>query len=358
METYRPAPFLVAFLVASSGAVHVQAQDECSRPGDCTIALTAVAELSDAAAPGEIRTDTRRYVGRDSRGRFFTAGNTGPLVFDGPGAPARVLGRRGQGPGEFISPASPLIGPRDSIYVYDHRQRRMSVYSPSLEPAREFHVAHAPDLVLSDGSFLVARQIPADPDRVGFPAHRVSAEGEFLESFGTEHPAFRPDLEIALSKVATRAADGNVWLVPMRASRLEKWNPISGERIQSLEIDFEWFVESFGAFQEESKRPLATHLAIWEDPAGRVWFLTRVPDDDETRIEDPHYESTPDTRAALFDWVLGVVDPATGGVLANRRFERPTFMNPQSGILTSFSRILLDETVITAWRASLQPAGR
>jgi hypothetical protein len=351
----RPcAQLLVATVLTLFASPKLSAQDACGKGRTCTIVLTELAELSDAAAPGQLRTDTRRHVVGDSKGRFYTAGTTGPLVYERAGAPARVLGRRGQGPGEFLSPASPLVGPQDSLYVYDHRQRRMSVYSPSLELAREFHMARAADLVLGDGSFVVARQGPTGPGRAGFPAHRVSPAGEFLDSFGTKDPAYRPELEIALSKVATPAADGNVWLAPMRAYRLEKWDPVSGRRLESLEIDSDWFVESPGTSQAETGRPLATHLGLWEDPHGRVWFLTRVADEEETRIEDPHHDVTPDTRAALYDWVLEVVEPETARVLATRRFERPVWLNPQGGIIASFARITLDETVVTAWSASLE----
>lgn len=49
--------------------------------------------------------------------------------FDADGRGGRYLGRAGDGPGEFRKPSQVRVGPGDSIYVFDERAQRLTVFS-------------------------------------------------------------------------------------------------------------------------------------------------------------------------------------------------------------------------------------
>lgn len=58
-------------------------------------------------------------------------------VFDTDGGLLRTIGRKGEGPGEFLYPLLVGLLPGDSIVVYDARTRRLSVFTAEGAPARQ-----------------------------------------------------------------------------------------------------------------------------------------------------------------------------------------------------------------------------
>ena len=66
-------------------------------------------------------------------------------VFDASGAYLRTMGRRGEGPGEFVSLSRIFVLEGDSVAAYDSRQRRITVFDPAGEVARDFRFEPLPD---------------------------------------------------------------------------------------------------------------------------------------------------------------------------------------------------------------------
>ncbi len=69
-------------------------------------------------------------IDRLSDGSWLVAnGSTEEVrVFDADGGYVRTIGRRGEGPGEFVSLSSVFVLPGDTVAVWDARQRRVSVF--------------------------------------------------------------------------------------------------------------------------------------------------------------------------------------------------------------------------------------
>ncbi len=78
-------------------------------------------------------------VERRSDGSWLVAnGSTEEVrVFDADGAYVRTIGRRGEGPGEFVALSRLFVLPADSLAVYDSRQRRVSVFDADGALVRE-----------------------------------------------------------------------------------------------------------------------------------------------------------------------------------------------------------------------------
>ncbi|MBA3557793.1 MAG: 6-bladed beta-propeller [Gemmatimonadaceae bacterium] len=108
-------------------------------------------------------------------------------VFDSSGRFVRQFGRRGEGPGEYLSITSMAVGPAgDSLYVFDHKNRRVSVLSPTGTLLREFR----PQLEWS-GPLQMERHTSGALLFIGHSAkhrglvHVVDPKGTYIRSFGT-----------------------------------------------------------------------------------------------------------------------------------------------------------------------------
>lgn len=144
----------------------------------------------------------------DSRLAVANSGTFEVLVFRPDGALVRRIGGPGEGPGEFGSVGSVISLPGDSLAVFDPRRRRLTVFGPEGEPAREFSVG---DLVpamgftqllpLSSKGYVLflTRRFPdeSEPGIFRPPAEslRLSHDGRVLDSLG-----IFPGAEVFLSE--------------------------------------------------------------------------------------------------------------------------------------------------------------
>ena len=72
----------------------------------------------------------RMAIGRT--GHVYVADSSVPTVyvFSASGDFVTSIGRRGEGPGEFIRPSGIFVGDNDSLFVFDFDLRRISVFAP------------------------------------------------------------------------------------------------------------------------------------------------------------------------------------------------------------------------------------
>ena len=92
----------------------------------------------------------------NSVGQIFYAGGGPPVVpvlsFTREGRFAGFVGAKGGGPGEFQRSNSTVIGPGDSIYVYDTEFRRLLVYEPNtLQHSFSVNLFDAQDIAFPSG---------------------------------------------------------------------------------------------------------------------------------------------------------------------------------------------------------------
>ncbi len=72
----------------------------------------------------------RMAIGRT--GHIYVADASVPTVyvFSASGDFVASIGRKGEGPGEFIIPSGIFVGDKDSLFVFDFNLRRISVFAP------------------------------------------------------------------------------------------------------------------------------------------------------------------------------------------------------------------------------------
>lgn len=326
-----------------------------ARCTECDIELERVATISDSADPGALP-DFMVYASQDRAGRIFVISRKQDriLVFDSTGHLMHRLGKAGSGPGEFGVVRRVLHGPGDSTFVSDWGLGRVTVYAPDLTLARTEPIVNQPDLVLDDGSFVVAAQVRTK-DLIGYPIHRALGNGNIVRSFGADTPQYRPDLDLITTRRAALSGGGKVWSIAPGRYVLEQWDPNSGQRTKAVRVNSTWFKEIAAWPDDETKRPPAVILTLWEDRSGIVWVLLRDADLDwrpperanvERRIGTEEYEM-------MYDWVLEAVDPASGAIIASKRFRKALWARPGSAVLVSANTVTSTQSTYDVWKPQL-----
>jgi hypothetical protein len=300
------------------------------------------------------------HVQLDGRGRLYTVSRRrdAVLVFDSSGTLLTRLGRSGAGPGEYRSIRKVAISNLDSIYVSDWGLGRLTVYSPDLSFVRSQPFPYTSDLVLADGSFVVAQQI-STREEIGYPVHLFAPDGIRLRSFGIDVPEHRSDRGLLTTRHVAPARDGSLWLVAPGRYYFEKWNPSSGQLEHSVRVQQDWFAEMGEWPDNERVRPPSIIESFWESERGLLWVVLRVADANWVPPRNANQERIldPDEYDQLFDWLIEVVEPTAGTVVASRRFASVLWTRPPSTVVVT-TRVRAGETTsYDVWQPVFFPTG-
>lgn len=285
------------------------AQQEFSVPPEptcaaCSLTFTRIATLGgDTEAEGFIANTSA--VVRDSEGILYVAPTYTPGVinkYTPAGIPADLLGRSGSGPGEHRAITELAIGPGDSLYAFDHRNARFSIWAPDGEFRRVGRLPGYPyeAIVLPDGR-IVLQAWMRTPKHAGFPIHLLNTDGRILRSFGSDTGGFRNDDPLAGFRALALTGNGSIWSGRHNRYELELWS-LDGELQKRYMRDVPWFPPRTGLGQP----PQPTLRALEYDENGMLWVLINVP--------DPEWDGEfgPDARPsikAFFDFLAPGVVP-------------------------------------------------
>ncbi|MDE2655310.1 MAG: 6-bladed beta-propeller [Gemmatimonadota bacterium] len=327
------APFSPAS--ASARQTTVLTEDLCTT---CSIELTPDVLLG---TDGESVIGMAWDIQRLSDGRFTMAfGNIAAwpefTVFSADGSDFRRIGRDGEGPGEYIRVLSVReLG--EELHVLDNHRRRITVLDPGFEVVRTiplvclncngFDMAMLPggrmalNYFMSTGSLEEALSADA-----GLAVHILGPDGESLNSVDeipTEspmNPAEDP------SRFLDVAPDGSLLSLHLTSYRIDRWDPDTGELLQTFERGADWFPDGRSpSHSARPERPPTTGTrAMHVDEAGRVWVQIGRPAPD---WEDHLVETPPDMDPKMGPWMYGpgstegvieVLDLESGRVLMSQ----------------------------------------
>src|SRR5690606_17178959 len=119
----------------AQGDMRIAPEPVCER---CSIDLELVATLGSVDGPGALSGPVAS-IAVDSKGRYYVADhlqNYQILVYEPNGKFRGIIGRRGEGPGEYRNIASVHIGPGDTLHVFDGGTRRYTVLGPDWSVVR------------------------------------------------------------------------------------------------------------------------------------------------------------------------------------------------------------------------------
>jgi hypothetical protein len=268
----------------------------------------------------------------DSKGNYYVAHGDGAgaanqiWVFDSTGAFLETIGQRGEGPGEYRGIGRIDVLPGDTLQIYDRILRRRTTLAPDqssmdtqpLEVGGFFH-----SVILPDGRMVVTEH-RRSPERVGYPLQLVTRSGRVVRSLGTTKPDLRPGEERKLrKKVAPGPDGGSVWSVGEGDYLMELWDT-TGTRRVALQRDAGWF-DPLAPEAELTPRgpppPASVRLAK-TDSLGRLWVLSTTPTEGwrEVVADRPDLYTNLSSLFQVYDWVLEVIDPVSGLLVASQVF--------------------------------------
>jgi hypothetical protein len=268
---------------------------------------------------------------RDIRGRYFVTnvGGTDVIVFDSTGQYITRLGRRGGGPGEFESIVA-IDVVNDTVYVFDGRHSRLSLFGPDLRFARSVALDLKPTtraLVLPDGRLIVNASVRTSA-AVGQPLHLMEA-GKLIRSFGSETGVFRMDVPGLLDRSIVAAGASNVWSAHQRAYLVDLLDVSTGTLLMQFARTASWFPSGErprikgGSFVDEPPPPRLASIAT--DAAGLLWLGFSVADvrwRQAVKETEPGHVAIADPGRYL-DAIVEVIDPQSGTLVATERFDNP-----------------------------------
>ena len=227
-----------------------------------SVSRTGVSILPDSEGKSS---DPAPPIVRATDGRFYTAAQSEPgrvLVWNADGTFARMVGRRGDGPGEFSGQYLGLFaGPGGDLYV--RSIGRWTVYGPDgvLRWIRPSTVAGDQNRVaiLQDGAIVSSR--PGN----GFAFHVVRAATDRVQSF--EPLAVTPDASPLLSGRTIAAAGGtDFWALPIvgrGAGYKIELRDTTGQVRRTIRREVAWFPPGSDAPGPPSSDSRARNAGAW-----------------------------------------------------------------------------------------------
>lgn len=292
----------------------------------CKIELDSVATL---ATPDSVDVGASYVVAVDSRGRFHWLAQDGSRValFDRSGHFLRAYGRRGRGPGEFSTAAELVVGPADSVFVLDRDLRQVTIFNADLSyagrvPLDGFGLTFA---LLSSGDFVV-NAIANSRSTFGLPLQVVPRRAGAPHWFGSRPSDIGPSRTESSQRAIAAGHRGAIWSIVPLTYQIEEWTS-GGSKTRS----FQRLAEPFNNTRrsQSSQQPKAWVASVNQDKTGSLWtvmtIVTRPPTTARSgrRATERSEFGMPDLTP--YDSVIEVIDPATGRLVAAKRFERRSF---------------------------------
>jgi hypothetical protein len=287
---------------------------------DCEIRLEPIATLGGADLPFEV--DFRSSVAVMSDGSFLVAPtmNTGEVgVFDPAGQFERVVGREGQGPGEYQRISTIRVGPGDTVHVIEYGL--VSKLGPDLAFLNRMPLQSPPPdqwTVLPSGD-LVVLAVRLGGNTPPMRLHVMGRDGRYVTSFAPAPRAYSrtDDHDERIGALWPSRRYGGLWYAKQNRYALDLY--VDHEPQRSIVRELDWFQPWEGDLPGEGfQRPPRPQLtSIAERPDG---LLTVV-----INRADANWQELPRTgtldRNRVFDGVIEVLDPVAGEVIATMETE-------------------------------------
>lgn len=318
----------------------------------CVIELSPFASLSIPDSSGRLGAGDN-WLTSDTQGRFFaySADASGFGVFDPRG---RLTARVDLYDGDQADSAgiySILVGPGDSIFVYDGVRDQVTVFSSDLRFGRRFPLRlddgkprlFMGDLLLSVGGI-------RSPERVGYPLHLFNKVGDIVSSFGAQTSAFRPDVrELIEMREVTSAGPVSVWSGWWNQYRVERWN--SSQRVvEIIERQVEWFEPWWRLPRDESAAPVPILVGL-QQVGDTLLVLTRIADRDwRLAAESAGGLSRVEDRDRVFDTMVEAIDLRKEGVIATARLPWMLFGFAGPGLVYGEAQVADGQILIPVWK--------
>lgn len=336
----------------------VQSSPTC---GECRIQLseTVTLDADSLAAQFAIPPSAARLP--DGRIVVVT-GDWRPLIFGPTGLFLTTIGRKGSGPGEFLSVGMTQVGVADSIHLFDWELGRHSVYAPdgtfvrsAPSPPRPFRNA----VYLPNGP-LVINSTMATPAGAGYPLHVINGEGVAIHAFGGEQRTLSIEDRVRLRRKLASAPNRKFWVASELEYKFERFN--ENGRLDLVLVGAPAWLRGPGRYIRPNPdsvfSPIINSVVEAADGSLRVLGWAPGPNwrngwGEPGRRADGHPVPTIANFRELYTSIIEVLEIETGRLLA--RTEVPGFFLQ---FIDSEHLISYDETaegipIVKVWKLSL-----
>lgn len=322
---------LLLELVGSGVAAPMLAQDDYQVIPDPLACPTCVIDHAESvslgAGDGPGMLDWRggqAFAAIDSRGLIYLRGyfSTEIKVYSSEGKYLATIGREGEGPGEFRGVMGLAVDASDSLFVFDSRNMRLSVFGPDHVFARAAPLTVQPPgvdprVIEGDSQFFYMTAHVRTPDLIGLPIHKIDRSGVRVASFGSESGGYSPEEPFSGMRVLAPEETGGLWSGRVAHYSIEKLAPVSHEVLLTIRRDAGLFPdpERGQGVGGHSDEPQAFLTDLWQD-SDRLWVLSWAVDPKwktaSSELEEEHLR---------FDSVIEVLDLVSWRVLARLRVD-------------------------------------
>ena len=280
-----------------------------------------------------------------SPGPFARGADGLPRRFDAAGRFEAVIGRIGEGPGEFRTPVAWGEIGGESLLVSDRTLQRASVIGPVGSVARTFPLPNGAEnlAIASDGDLVV--NVPYGGGGSGWaPLARVDAEGRVGANFGGDSAGCGRLCGILGLRLLAADGDAGVWTSrTVKDYVLDRYDR-EGRATGHLRIEAEWFprMDSFPP-PPGDRFPFSLVNGVALDSAGRLWIVGSTADPEwETALGPPRpgeggtaYRPVAD-MVRYRDGILDIRDTTSGALIAHHRFpDSPVLLLIEPGLLAA-----------------------
>ncbi len=337
----------------------------------CALAATRIGALGSINDPALLT--IRSHAVTDLSQRVLVAPTAEPgrfAVYHWDGSFVRLVGRSGEGPGEFRAIDRVTTGPGDSIHVFDGSRWTLfppGAEGPAVRTTRMDGYLRGEPLFLEEGTVVWPGLLDGRMD----PFHLLSSDGARVHSFGWAEDDPRPGNTVQQTRrVAPAVEPGRFWASRVNSYRVEEWDAASGTLIRVLERTPSWFepweADPEGVPPTELTNPRLLDIAV--DDLGRLWLLFMVPAEaraggrgaDATppasqRTQERHRQTSwgPEAQERSWDTRVEVVDPDRAVVLYAQTFAEAFNRFESAGVL--YRRTEQSNGVIGIERWTVEP---
>lgn len=309
--------------VLACGTEVVEAQARCA---PCSVSFEHLADIGfhDMAAP--ITSEfAALYALRDGQYLSIDRSAPGTLRFhNGTGAVVRVLEADGQGPGEYRG-IHQVAWTDDGYLIYDVAQSRLTWVDEGFHFRRSVPATFSAwrMFMLPDGRAVMNTLVPEHAP-AGHMLHVRPLEGPTHAAFGGQgRPVDMRRDRASLSRVITVDSEGNIWSAMTNDYRLTRFSP-AGDTLSAFEYERDWFDPWTARNMPNDLRsgpPSTFTQDALIDADGLLWlvFHEAARDWRQAVTEADSPTGYPDRRR-MWDTVIEVIDPSSGGLVASARY--------------------------------------
>jgi len=227
---------------------------------------------------------------------------SGVAVFSAAGNFEKLLGGVGEGPGEFRSVTISGVLPGDSVWVFDSRIRRLSIFGPDLRFARSVPFMQHQALVFAPSGVITGLGDIRSENRIGKFIHQyAAATGNYLRSLGPEK-AVSPGTNAQIPFVSLMSdRNGQLWSAGVAPVRFVSYGE-TGAASREVMVQPPWL--PFPALKPRTKpgrpataetpataavplEPIPTVNSVTIAANGDFWILGALPSADWRTKKNP-----------------------------------------------------------------------